>query len=118
MPDISLEEAVERNCQALIAGNIAQIFVDMTPEAMAKLSQSAGAAQMGSGPMPKLTAYEIVDREQADGDDVYDVHFHGDVNFGVKARWRAINDQWKLVDFEPYQLDQPAESDQPAAGHG
>lgn len=106
MADVTVEEAVKRNCEALIAGNIAQIFTDMTPQAMAKLSQSAGA-QMG-GPMPKLTAYEIVERRQDEDDHIYDVRFQGDVAFGVKARWREIDNAWKLVDFEPYQQEQPA----------
>jgi len=113
MADISAEEAVRRNCEALIAGNIAQIFTDMTPQAMAKLSQSAGA-QMG-GPMPKLTGYEIVGREQQDADQVYDVRFAGDVNFGVKASWREIDGQWKLVDFEPYQYGEQATGEQAAS---
>lgn len=106
MADITVEQAVERNCQALVAGNIAQIFMDMTPEAMAKLSQSAGA--MAGGPMPKLTGYEVVSRSEVEGDPLYDVRFEGDVNFGVKGRWREINNQWKLVDFEPYQYGEQA----------
>lgn len=103
MADITVEEAVTRNCEALIAGNIAQIFTDMTPEAMAKLSQSAAAT--AGGPMPKLTRYEIVGREQEGDDHVYDVRFAGDVHFGVRGRWREIDNQWKLVDFDGYQLD-------------
>ena len=101
MAEISVEDAVKRNCEALIAGNIAQIFADMTPQAMAKLSQQAGA-QMG-GPMPRLTAYEIVGREQQGDGHLYDVRFTGDVNFGVKATWREIDGQWKLDDFEAYE---------------
>ncbi len=101
MADITLDEAVKRNCEALIAGNYAQIFVDLAPEAVMKLSQ-AGPAQVG-GPLPKLTSYEIVARGKKDDDDLYDVRFQGDVNFGVRAVWREIGGQWKLVDFEPYQ---------------
>ena len=107
MADISLEDAVRRNCEALIAGNIAQIFADLTPQAMAKLSQSAGGQMTGG--MPKLTGYEIVSRGQEGDDQVYDVRFTGDVNFGVKAHWQEINNWWKLTDFEPYQWgDEPA----------
>ena len=101
MAELSVEDAVKRNCEALIAGNIAQIFADMTPQAMAKLSQQAGA-QMG-GPMPKLTGYEIVGREQDGDEHVYDVRFEGDVDFGVKSRWREMDNQWKLIDFDAYQ---------------
>jgi hypothetical protein len=101
--DIAIEDAVTRNCDALIAGNIAQIFADMTPQAMAKLSQSAGAA-MG-GPMPKLTGYDIVGREQEGEEHIYDVRFQGEANFGVKGRWKEIDNVWKLIDFEAYQMD-------------
>ena len=111
MSDPGVEEAVRRNCEALIAGNLGQIFMDLTPHAMAKLSQSAGA-QMG-GPMPRLTGYEVVSREQQDGDHVYDVRFQGDVPFGVRARWRLIDNQWKLDDFEPYQYGDAAGGVQP-----
>ena len=108
MADITVEEAVTRNCDALITGNIAQIFADMTPEAMAKLSQSVGAA--ATGQMPRITSYEIVSREQESEEHVYDVRFHGDVDFGVKGRWREIDNQWKLVDFDGYELGQAGQN--------
>lgn len=104
MADITVEEAVIRNCEALIAGNIVQIFADMSPQAMVKLSQSMASPMSGGGTPPKLTGYEIADRSQ-DGDrHVYDVRFSGDVNFGVKAYWEEVDNAWKLVDFEPYQM--------------
>lgn len=110
MADITVEEAVTRNCQALLTGNIAQIFQDMTPEAMAKLASLGGGQAMG-GQLPQLTSYDIVSREQ-DGDDfIYDAHFHGDRHFGVKGRWREIDGRWRLVDFDGYALEE-----EPAVG--
>lgn len=111
MADIAIEDAVRRNCEALIAGNFAQIFADLTPQAMAKLSQSMAASgqQMG-GPMPRLSGYEILSRVQEGDEHIYDVRFTGEISFGVKGRWKEIDNLWKLVDFEPYQLDQPASS--------
>jgi len=104
MAQITVEEAVTRNCQALMTGNIAQIFADMTPEAMAKMAQAGGSGAM-TGQLPQLTSYDIVSREQ-DGDDyLYDVQFHGEPSFGVKARWRELDGQWKLVDFDGYALE-------------
>jgi hypothetical protein len=98
------EGTVLRTCEALLAGNYAQILMDLTPQAMTKLSQSLtqGGVQMG-GPLPKLTAYEIVSRAQEGDEHFYDVRFSGDVRLGVRARWKAIDNSWKLVDFEPYQ---------------
>lgn len=104
MADVSVEDAVTRNCEALVAGNISQIFIDMTPEAMAKLS-TLSASQGAARGMPKLTAYEIIGREADGADHLYDVRFSGDVAFGVKGRWREVNGAWKLVDFEGYQIE-------------
>jgi hypothetical protein len=107
MQETTVEEAVTRNCQALITGNIAQIFQDITPDAMAKLATLGGGA-MGAGGMsgglPKLASFEVISRAQEGDDHLYDVQFHGDANFGVKARWRQLNGQWKLVDFDGYAL--------------
>ena len=109
MAEITVEEAVTRNCQALLAGNIAQIFTDMTPEAMAKMASAGGGAAMSAG-LPQLTSYDIVGRAQDGDDHLYDVQFRGQVNFGVRARWREIDGQWKLADFDGYELDAGAPS--------
>lgn len=114
MADAGVEEAVTRNCQALLTMNIAQIFADMTPEAMAKLSQLGGGAMTGT--MPAFTSYDIISREQEGEDHLYDVQFHGVPSFGVKARWREVNGQWKLVDFDGYQIDGSGDAGQTAAG--
>lgn len=101
MPDPSLEEAVKRSCEALISGNLAQIFIDLTPQAMYKLSQSAGPQVAGG--IPRLTAYEVTGQESTETAELYDVRFTGDVNFGVRASWQQVEGKWKIVDFEPYQ---------------
>ncbi len=113
MADLTVEEAVTRNCEALIAGNIAQIFADMTPEAMAKIA-SAGGGAMGAG-LPQLTSYDIIDRSQDGDDHLYDVQFHGSQNFGVKARWREIAGMWKLIDVDGYALDGQTVTDTPVS---
>ncbi len=111
MADVTVEEAVTRNCQALMTGNIAQIFADMTPEAMAKLAAAGGGAMAGG--LPQFTSYDIISREQDGDDHLYDAQFHGTQSFGVKARWREIAGQWKLVDFDGYALNGPAEQAAP-----
>lgn len=103
MADGDVEEAVTRNCQALLTGNIAQIFADMTPEAMAKLAQLGGGTMTGA--MPALTSYDIISRNQDGADHLYDVRFRGVPSFGVRGRWREVNGQWKLVDFDGYQFE-------------
>lgn len=115
MADDGVEEAVTRNCQALLTGNIAQIFADMTPEAMAKIAQLGGGGAM-TGTMPALTSYDIISRAQDGDDHLYDVQFHGTPSFGVKARWREIGGLWKLVDFDGYQIDGSSDTGQAATG--
>ena len=34
MPDISVEEAVKQNCQAVLIGDLMRIMADLTPEAL------------------------------------------------------------------------------------
>lgn len=102
MADATVEDAVQRNCQALLAGNIALIFQDLAPEAMAKLA-TLGGGQM-TGQMPQLTSYDVISRSQDGADHLYEVQFKGTPAFGVKARWRELNGQWKIVDVDGYQL--------------
>lgn len=108
MADTPVEDAVNRNAQALLQMNFSQLMMDITPDAMAKLAtqggMTPGAAMTPGAQLPKLERYEIVSREQEGDDHIYDVRFYGDQNFGVKARWREITGQWKLVDFEGYQV--------------
>ncbi len=101
MADPALDEALKRNCEALVAGNIAQLFVDLSPQAVVKLSQSAAAQVAGS--MPKLTAYEVIGRESNGDLELCDVRFTGEVNFGIKASWQRFDGAWKIVDFDSYQ---------------
>lgn len=103
MANSEVEAAVQRNCEALVSGNFTQILMDLTPQAMAKFTQMA-ATQMQTGVPPKLTSYTIVSRATEGDAEVYDVRFHGDVEFGVKAHWKQIEGLWKIADAEPYQV--------------
>ena len=64
MPDISVEEAVKQNCQALLIGDLMRVMNDLTPEAMAQLMQGGG----NMGAMPALKSFDIQSHEQQ-GDD-------------------------------------------------
>jgi hypothetical protein len=72
---------------------------------MAKLTTLGGGQTMAGG-LPQLTSYDVISRAQDGDDHLYDVRFHGQPSFGVKARWRRIDGLWKLVDFDGYALDE------------
>lgn len=106
MVNQEIEQVVIRNCEALVQGNIAQLFLDLTPAAMAQLAQSPAATM--SGPMPKVSAYQIIERRPDGADYRYTVHFDGDVRFGVRAHWSMVDGTWKIAGFEPFPLTDPA----------
>ena len=53
MPDITVDEAVKQNCQAVLIGDLMRIMADLTPEALGALMASAGGGG-GMGAMPAL----------------------------------------------------------------
>lgn len=93
MPDIPVEQAVEANCQALIAGDLMKVMTDLSPEAMAQMV-AAGGGNMDA--MPQLTGYEILDRREEGGDHVFTVRFTGAQEFTVTATWADFGGVWKI----------------------
>lgn len=106
----SAREAAERNAQAVVAGNLAQIMGDITPEALNQMMQMA-AQSGGVSPaaMPNIQGYEI-EEMPADGDgQVFNVTFMSAVGKAtLAATWKQVMGQWKitgigLVSTEPAQ---------------
>ncbi|MBI5947888.1 MAG: hypothetical protein HY875_07110 [Chloroflexi bacterium] len=108
MPGGSAREAAERNAQAIMSGNLAQVMADITPEALAQVMQM-GAAAGGVNPaaMPGITGYDVAP-SAADGEtETFDVTFHaaiGKATLGIT--WKPVMGQWKisavsLVSLEP-----------------
>jgi hypothetical protein len=102
MPDISVEDAVNANCQAMLSGDMMKLMSDLTPEALGKLMASGG--NMG-GAMPTLTAYNIDSYDQQGDDHVFKVSFKGDQDFTAVATWRDVGGTWKIADVA---MEQPA----------
>lgn len=98
MPDISVEEAVKQNCQAVLIGDMMRIMGDLTPEALGKLMASGGGGG-GMGAMPSLTAFDIQKHEENGEDHVFTVKFTGDAEFTAIATWRDVGGQWKIADL-------------------
>ncbi|OAI40522.1 hypothetical protein AYO38_05820 [bacterium SCGC AG-212-C10] len=98
----SAREAAERNAQAVMTGNLAQIMADITPEALTQLMQ-LGAAASGAGlsitSMPSITGYELTDLGP-DGDaEVFQATFTSDAGTAtLSAKWKQILGQWKITE--------------------
>lgn len=102
MPDMSVEDAVNANCQAMLSGDMMKLMSDLTPEALGKLMANAGS---NMGAMPALKSYNIDSYEQQGDDHVFKVSFEGDQNFTATATWRDVGGQWKIADVA---MEQPA----------
>jgi hypothetical protein len=102
MPDMSVEDAVKANCNALLSGDMMKLMSDLTPEALNKLM--AGGANMG-GAMPALTGFNIDSHDQQGDDHVFKVSFQGDQNFTAIATWRDVGGTWKIADIA---MEQPS----------
>jgi hypothetical protein len=97
MPDISVEEAVTANCQAVLIGDLMRILADLTPEALGKLMAGGGGGGMGA--MPALTSFDIESHDEQGEDHVFRVKFQGDQVFTAIATWRDVGGAWKIADL-------------------
>jgi hypothetical protein len=93
MPDISVEEAVKQNCQALLIGDLMRVMNDLTPEAMAQLMSGGG----NMSAMPTLTGFDIQNHEVTGEDHVFKITFKGDQDFTALATWRDVGGAWKIA---------------------
>jgi hypothetical protein len=106
MPDISVEDAVTANCQAVLTGDLMRIMSDLTPEALGKLMAGGGGGGGGmGGAMPTLTGFNIESHEEQGEDHVFRVKFQGDQEFTAVATWRDVGGAWKIADLA---MEQPS----------
>lgn len=97
MADMSVEEAVKQNCQAVLAGDLMRIMSDLTPEALGALMANAGG---GMGAMPTLTSFNIESHDVNGDDHVFKIQFKGDQDFLALATWREVAGAWKIADLK------------------
>ncbi|MBI5288138.1 MAG: hypothetical protein HY873_04110 [Chloroflexi bacterium] len=106
MPGISIEEAVKKNCQAVVAGDLANIMGDLTADALGNLLANA---RSGPGTMPAITGFSIDRHEETGGDHTFTVKFAGEHDFTTVATWRDVSGAWKIADLK---IDQSAGGNQ------
>ena len=94
MPDMTVEDAVKQNCQAMLIGDLMRVMTDLTPEALTQVMANAGG---GMGAMPTLTSFDIQSHEEQGDDHVFKIKFGGDQEFTAIATWRDIGGQWKIA---------------------
>lgn len=92
MPDMTVEEAVKQNCQALLIGDLMRVMNDLTPEAMGQLMSGGG----NMGAMPTLTGFDIKSHDVNGEDHVFKITFSGDQDFTALATWRDVGGAWKI----------------------
>lgn len=95
MPDISVEEAVKQNCQAVLTGDLMRIMTDLTPEALGQMAAAGGGGSMAQ--MPALTSFDILSHEVHGDDHLFKIAFAGDANFVAHATWRDVGGAWKIA---------------------
>ncbi|HXH22670.1 MAG TPA: hypothetical protein VNN10_11620 [Dehalococcoidia bacterium] len=94
MPDISVEEAVDQTCRALMAGDVMKVMSDFTPEALAAVMASAA----GITAVPSLIGYEVRTHDVNGDDHDFTISFRtseGEVT--AKATWREVEGAWKIA---------------------
>jgi hypothetical protein len=97
MPDTTVEEAVERNCQAIMSGDLMRVLSDFTPEALTNV-MSLGANLTSA--MPMLHGYNVESHEEKGLDHLFVIKFitsAGDVT--ASATWREVDGFWRIVDI-------------------
>jgi hypothetical protein len=94
MPDISIEEAVNQTCQALMSGDVMRVVSDFTPEALGAVV----ALAQGIATVPSLVGFEVRSHEVAGDEHLFHIAFktrEGEV--GARATWREIGGFWKIT---------------------
>jgi hypothetical protein len=93
MPDMTVEEAVKQNCQALLIGDLMRVMNDLTPEAMSQLMSGGG----NMGAMPALTGFDVQSHDVNGEDHLFKITFKGDQDFTALATWRDVGGAWKIA---------------------
>lgn len=95
MADITAEEAAHRHARAAVAGNLAQLMADLTPQALATLMAQGGA---GTG-FQQPRGYELKLHGQEGNDYIFDITYAGPIgDVTLRDRFSRIGDQWKIVE--------------------
>jgi hypothetical protein len=93
-------EAVENNAKAIMAGHLAVVMGQLTPEAMAQMLQLGGQGGMTPQQLPAISGYEIVEAGQDAESETFHVTFHSEAGTAtLSTRWKQILGHWKIAEL-------------------
>ncbi len=97
----SAREAAERNAEAVMTGNLAQIMADITPDALSQMMAMGAQGGVSPASMPSISGYELTELG-SDGDaEVFNVTFISSAGTATLAtKWKQIMGQWKVTGIE------------------
>jgi hypothetical protein len=93
-------EAAERNAEAIMTGNLAQLMADITPDVLAQVMAMGAQAPAGLSPanMPNIEGYEITEAGLDADAEVFHVTFRSNIGTAtLAASWKQVMGQWKIV---------------------
>ncbi len=94
MPAISIEDAVNQSCQALLTGDLMRLIADFTPDALAAVM--ASAANIAS--VPALIGYSVQSHEAQGEEHVFRVAFTTSAGEVIaNATWKDVEGFWKIT---------------------
>lgn len=101
MEPSSAREAAERNAQAVMSGNLAQLMADITPEALSQMMAMGAQGGLSPASMPNISGYELTE-VGADGEaTVFHVTFTSSMGKATLAtKWKQVMGQWKVTGIE------------------
>jgi len=89
-------ETAQRHGQDVVAGNIAGVVGDFTPEAMAEFQK------FGVMPPQPTAAAAIVSEKQDGGREVFEIKYsNASAALTIRSWWEEQGGVWKLVKAEP-----------------
>ena len=93
-------EAAEKNAQAVMTGNLAEIMGQLTPEALAQMMQLGGQGGMSPAQMPSISGYDIAEAGADAQSETFHVTFHSPAGKAtLSAKWKQLMGQWKIAEI-------------------
>jgi hypothetical protein len=89
-------ETAQRHADDVVAGNMAGVVADFTPEAMAEFQK------FGAMPPRPTTKAEMLNTRKDGDQEIFEIKYSNDSeSLTIRSWWEDLNGTWKLVQAEP-----------------